>query len=34
VLAPIWVQLGVILLLAFAMPGPLADWFIAMAPAR
>ena len=34
VLVPIWAQLGVVLLLAFAMPGPLADWFGAMVPAR
>ena len=33
-LTPIWIQLALILLLAFAMPAPVLDWFNAMAAAR
>ena len=33
-LTPIWLQLALILLLAFAMPAPMLDWFNAMAAAR
>lgn len=33
-LMPIWLQLALILLLAFAMPTPMLDWFTAMAAAR
>ncbi len=33
-LTPIWMQLALILLLAFAMPAPVLDWFNAMATAR
>jgi hydrogenase-4 component F len=33
-LAPIWLQLGLVVLLAFAMPGPLVDWFNGVATAR
>ena len=33
-LAPIWLQLALLVLLAFAMPGPVVDWFNAMAAAK
>jgi hydrogenase-4 component F len=33
-MTPIWLQLALVLLLALAMPNPVADWFTAVAAAR